>query len=236
MLGAHIGVDRATQRALGDSFKAMSESYSELFKSIQATPSSIFDYPHSVILRSPIEYYAGAELCRVISVPDQPFTERELFSNEIIIDNRLALARNLYKIDPELVPLWDGANQTLASDNADKIKHFSTSVRELMTHVLHRLSPDEDLKSWSSDTGYYKDGRPTREARLMYVCRNINVGPFQEFVKKDVAATIEFINLFQEGTHTLKSSFTEGQVLALKARTESTLNILIEIGWKDTEK
>ena len=67
----------------------------------------------------------------------------------------------------------------------------------------------------------------------MYICRDINIGPFQKFVQKDVAATIEFINLFQEGTHKVTSSFTEQQLLALKAKTESTLTFLMEIGLTD---
>lgn len=234
-LGAQIGIDQSTQLRLGESIRAVSESYSELFKSIQAAPLSIINYTPSVIRQPPIEYYNGAELCRLISIPDQPLPEREFFSNKIMIDNKLALERNLPIIGSDLVQLWDGANQALASNNPDRVRHFSSSVRELMTNVLHKLSPDDDVKKWSSDPSFYKDGRPTREARLMYICRDINAGPFKTFVKKDVVATIEFINLFHEGTHKIKAAFTENQLLALKAKAESTLNFWLGIGWRDTE-
>lgn len=232
-LGAQIGIDQTAKLRLSDSFVAVSESYSNLFKSIQIVPQSIIDYNPSVIRRTPIEYYTGAELCRIISIPDKPAVEKELFSNQIQIENRRALERNLPRIDSSLFRLWDGANQALTSDNPDRVRHFSTSVRELMTNVLHHLSPDDEVKKWSSNPSFYKDGRPTREARLMYICRDINIGPFQKFVQKDVAATIEFINLFHEGTHRVTSSFTEQQLLALKAKTESTLTFLMEIGLTD---
>lgn len=232
-LGTQIGIDESVKTRLSNSFTALSQSYLELFKTAQAVPQSIIDYDPSIIRRTPIEYYTGAELCRLISVPDQPIVEKELFGNKILIDNKIALERNLPRIDSALFRLWAGANQALTSDNPDRVRHFSTSVRELMTNVLHHLSPDDKVKQWSSNPNFYKDGRPIREARLMYICRDINVGPFQKFVQMDVAATIEFINLFHEGTHKIKSSFTEKQLLALKAKAESTLTFLMEIGLSD---
>ena len=232
-LGTQIGIDESVKTRLSNSFTALSQSYLELFKTAQAVPQSIIDYDPSIIRRTPIEYYTGAELCRLISVPDQPIVEKELFGNKILIDNKIALERNLPRIDSALFRLWAGANQALTSDNPDRVRHFSTSVRELMTNVLHHLSPDDKVKQWSSNPNFYKDGRPIREARLMYICRDINVGPFQKFVQMDVATTTEFINLFHEGTHKIKSSFTEKQLLALKAKAESTLNFLMEIGLSD---
>lgn len=232
-LGIQIGIDQSTKVRLSDSFVALSESYSDLFKTVQTVPQSIIDYNPSIIRRTPIEYYTGAELCRIISIPDKPVVEKELFRNKILIDNKIALERNLPRIDSDLLQLWDGANRALTSDNPDRVRHFSASVRELMTNVLHHLSPDDKVKKWSSNPSFYKDGRLTREARLMYICRDINIGPFQKFVQKDVAATIEFINLFHEGTHKVKSSFTEKQLLTLKAKAESTLNFLMEIGLRD---
>lgn len=233
-LGVEIGIGQSAKLRLSDSFVAVSESYSDLFKSIQIVPQSIIDCNPSIIRRTPIEYYTGAELCRIISIPDKPAVEKELFSNQILIGNRMALERNLPRIHSDLFNLWDGANQALTSPNPDRVRHFCSSFRELMTNVLHHLSPDDGVKKWSSNPSFYRDGRPTREARLMYICRDINMGPFQKFVQKDVAATIEFIDLFHEGTHKIKSSFTEEQLLALKAKAESTLAFLMEIGLTDT--
>lgn len=232
-LGSQIGIIESARVSLNNSITALSHSYSEVFKSLEIAPRTIIDFNPSVIRRTPIEYFTGAELCRTISAPEKVNLDKELITNKILIDNRQGLASRLPRIDAELVRLWDGANQTLESNNPDKVRHFSASVRELVTQVLHHLSPDEEVKNWTSEPHYFKDGLPTREARLMYISRNINVGGFHKFVQKDVSATIEFIRLFQEGTHTIKPSFTQKQLLALKAKAESTLNFLIEIGLPD---
>jgi hypothetical protein len=232
-LGNQIGIDQTARAKIDDSFTAFSKSYSELFKSIQVVPQSVIDFNPSIIRRTPIEYYTGAELCHTISVPERLMVDREPIPKKILVDNKYGLENELPKIDPELVKLWAGANQSLASNNPDKIRHFSISFRELLTQVLHRLSPDEEVKKWTSNPHHYKEGRPTREARLLYISRDINLGSFHNFVQKDVTATLEFIKLFQEGTHEVVPCFTERQLVALKAKAESTLNFLIEIGLRE---
>lgn len=238
-LGSQIGIVESAKLRLSDSFAGVSQSYSEVFKSIEAAPQTIVDFNPCIIRRTPIEYYTGVELCRTISVPEEAILKKEIIKNKILItkkiliDNKSGLENKLPRIDAELVRLWDGANQSLESSNPDNVRHFSISSRELLTQVLHYLSPDKEVKKWTSDPHHFKEGRPTREARLFYITRNINFGGFQKFVQKDVSATVEFINLFEEGTHKVKPSFTKEQLLALKAKTESTINFLIEIGLPD---
>ena len=234
-LANQIVIDNSTRLKLSDSFVAFSESYSDLFKAIQVTPGKIIDYNPAIIRQTPVEYYTGAALCRVISVPEESVLEGELITNKILLDNKIGLERKLPQINPDLVMLWQGANEALESNNPDKVRHFSTSVRELITQVLHHLSPDQEIEKWSTEPTHFKDGRPTREARLLYISREVNVGKFQNFIKRDISATIEFIKLFQEGTHKVKPSFSEKQLLALKAKAESTVNFLIDIGLKAPE-
>lgn len=229
-LGSQIGILESTKTMIGDSFLELSESYSDFFTSIKVAPESILQDSAFVVRQTPIEYYTGAEFCRAISAPELPTAEKEIFNNEILIENKFGLESKLPRIKPGLVDMWYGASLALGSDNPDRVRHFSTSVRELLTHVIHELSPDNAVKGWTSEPSHFHEGRPTRAARLLYICRNINLGGFEKFVQKDVAATVEFLNLFQEGTHSIKSSLTEKQLLALKTRTESTLNFIIDIG------
>jgi hypothetical protein len=233
-LGSQIGIHDSAKMVVGNSFVAVSKSYSDIFTAIQAAPQSILENTAFVVRQTPIEYYTGAEFCRAISVLDAPIIEKDLIANDILIDNRFGLESKLPRIDSGLVDMWHGASKALASDNPDRIRHFSTSARELLTHVIHHLSPDKEVKKWSSDPAHYHNGRPTREARLLFISRKINLGGFQGFVQKDVAATVEFINLFHEGTHSVKSSLTENQLLALKSRAESTLNFLIDIAFQES--
>ena len=48
---------------------------------------------------------------------------------------------------------------------------------------------------------------------------------------KDVDATLEFLQLFQQGTHEVTSSFSEIQLDTMKHRMESALRFVLEI-WK----
>jgi hypothetical protein len=43
---------------------------------------------------------------------------------------------------------------------------------ELFTHILHGLSPDAEVRKWSTEPAHYHNGRrPTRRAWLLYICR-----------------------------------------------------------------
>ena len=48
-------------------------------------------------------------------------------------------------------------------------------------------------------------------------------------MEKDIQATIEFIAIFQDGTHSIESGFTPAQLVALKSKAEATLKFLLEI-------
>lgn len=135
----------------------------------------------------------------------------------------------LPKVDPGLSNMWKGAIEALNSNNPDRIRHFVTSIRELYTHVFHILAPDDQIASWSTDAKYYADGKPTRKARLYYICRNISSDPLSKFVDKDIEATISFIDLFQKGTHTIDPKFSENHLTTIKSKAETTLRFILEI-------
>jgi hypothetical protein len=101
------------------------------------------------------------------------------------------------------------------------------SLRELVTHVLDAIAPSKEIQTWTRDPSHFHDERPTREARVLFVCRGVNHGPFSKFVSADVRATIEFIGLFQRGTHELAVSFSEVQLRALVTRAEALLRFLL---------
>ena len=135
----------------------------------------------------------------------------------------------LTRINNGLYNMWKGAIEAYNSDNSDRIRHFSTSIRELFTHVMHQLAPDNEVKNWTEEEVFFHNGRPTRKARLLYMCRNISNDPFNKFVSKDVEATLAFIDIFQKGTHELSPYFSPNQLITIKSKAESTLKFLLEI-------
>lgn len=135
----------------------------------------------------------------------------------------------LASLDQAFVQLWEGARDALESDNPDRIRHFATSFRDLFTHVLHRLAPTDSIRAWSKSKDDFDNDKPTRRARLRYVCRNVEGGHYRKFVALDIDAGLQLLQLFQQGTHELQSSLTASQLAVMRLRMEAMLIFLIDV-------
>lgn len=231
-IGNKIGLSDVSKELVSSSFLGLATDYSDLIKSFGASPSSFLDIGPSVSRLIPVEYYTGANFLEVITAEEEFTTEEELIKNEIQYENEYSLNLYLPKINTGLLNMWKGAIETYNSNNSDKVRQFTVSIRELFGHLMHTLAPDEEIKKWTADKNeptFYHDNRPTRKARLHYICRNISSKPFNKFVEKDIQATLEFIAIFQDGTHSIESGFTPAQLIALKSKAEATLKFLLEI-------
>lgn len=230
--GSKLTLERDTKNYLSKSFLGLSDSYSTLLKSFETNPFSYTELSPSISRIAPIEYFSTANLLEAISVDEDITAEEELLKNEIQYENEISLSNYLPIIDPGLYKMWKGAVEAYHSDNSDKVRHFTTSIRELYTHLIKRLAPDAEIKKWAPDATYFHDGRPTRRARILFICRNINNETFNDFVKKDVDATIAFIEIFQKGTHDIDPVFSANHLLTIKSKAENTLKFLLEIHFK----
>lgn len=77
-----------------------------------------------------------------------------------------ALDEALFAVSPTLIEMRRGAWRSAKSNLPDAARHAATSARELLTQVLHALSPDAAVKG---QPGYKaKDGRITRRDRLKF--------------------------------------------------------------------
>jgi hypothetical protein len=228
-LGSRIGVSASVQQSLLQSMTGLSSSYSALMKSFSDNPVSFSTLGPTLTRQAPIEYFSSANFLEVISVEEDVTAEEEIIKNEILYESEYKLSEYLPKLDPGLYKLWKGAIEALQSNNSDKIRHFTTSLREIYTHVMHILAPDQMINNWSKHPEHYVNSRPTRKARLQFICRNINNDPFKDFVEKDIATTLAFIDLFQSGTHKIDSELTEEQLKVIKSKAESSLKYLLEI-------
>lgn len=229
ILNAH-SISSKHLKALEDSFRGFTESYSILYREIQASKVDISSFDWFVADLPPIEIYTGAGLAHVISRPIPSEGEPAFpFEQDFIADIENSLEEMLGKTNPSFVKMWRGAKLALKSSNPDRFRHVTVSLRELITHVLYGIAPDEAVSGWTSDPKHFHNGRPTRAARLLFACRNINNGPFVSFVKSDVKAHLSFIDVFQEGTHKPDSSFTEEQMEVLIVRTETFLRFLLTV-------
>ena len=131
--------------------------------------------------------------------------------------------------DDRLLILINGARDSLRSDNPDRERHVTTSVRELFTQILHGLAPDDELRQWSADPDHYHDNRPTRRARLLYICRKFSCDPLTKFVEDDVRAALTLIDSLNAGTHVVQSKLNEFQLEAIVYRMEALALFLLKI-------
>lgn len=232
ILNAHT-ISSKHLKALEESFRGFTESYSGLYRAIQTSKVDANSLDWFVTELPPIEIYTGAGLAHTIA-RQRPSEEEAAFpfEQDFVSDIEGSLEEMLGKTNPSFVKMWRGAKLALKSSNPDRFRHVTVSLRELITHVLHGIAPDQAVAGWTSDPDHFHNGRPTRAARILFACRDINNGPFVSFVKSDVRAHLSFIDVFQEGTHKPDSSFTEVQMEVLIVRTEALLRFLLALSTK----
>jgi hypothetical protein len=235
-IGSKIGLTDLAKTKISESFLGFSSGYADLLKSFSFDPRSFVELNPYLTKIAPIEYYTGANLLESISADEVITTEEELLKNEIQYENEHSLHKYLPKVDPGLLNIWKGAVETFFSNNSDKVRHFTVSLRELFVHLMHILASDDAVEKWTSDPSYYDNGRPTRRARLHYIYCNISNHPFNHFAEQNIKATFEFIAIFQDGTHSIDSGFTQAQLIAIKSKAETTLKFLLEIEFSVNRK
>jgi len=222
-----VSISGAAKKALTGTFVDFSHSYQTLWKSLESSPASMLSFSPALSRLPAVEYYNGAILAtRLVGEEDEDDRETQV---GITLETQEVLNEFLAQLNPKLVAMRDGARQALNSKNPDRVRHFSASLRELFTQVMHELAPDKRIKAWSTSEKHYHNGRPTRKARLMYICRRINQQPLETFVEKDIDAVLEFLNLFQQSTHGVDVQYTAEQLRALETRMDGALRFLFEI-------
>jgi hypothetical protein len=229
LIGDALGISIARRAVLGGKFGDFSDTYRDLFRSFETPRGRILSLPPILSRLPTVEFYHGVNLLRATSVDVAEETEGDYVRDEIEAETEDALEKFLIDLHPPLAQMLNGARQALSSDNPDRVRHFSASLRELFMHVLHRLAPDDEVRAWSNSPAHYDRGRLTRKARLLYISRSINQEPFDAFVEKDIDAALEFLKLFQRGTHEVNTEYTPVQLRALEVRMDSTLRFLFEI-------
>jgi len=212
---------------------SFNESFTSLFESLAEKQTSILANVPVVSTIPPIEFYNNNRYLEVLSIIEEDKYIEVPLDSELAKETNEELESLLRLLDFSLLRLWIGAKESLSSDNPDAVRHFSISSRELLTQIIHKLSPDDEVKLWSNLPEHYHNGRPTRKARLLFICRRINNGQFRNFVEKDIDTLLTCIDIFQEGTHAINTPLTLFQLETLKNRVDSSIRFLLRI-WQET--
>ena len=161
---------------------------------------------------------------------DEAETEIQLVAEaELETSGCIAL---LQQVDPGLARPYIGARDALYGSNADRARHILSSLRELWNHLLRRLAPEDLVAAWIPGVSNQKDllheGKPTRRARVLYVCRELNNDPLTDFLMHDTRALVKMIELFNR-VHELETALTDEQLRAILLRTDSWLMYILQI-------
>ena len=233
-IGEGLGADILDRTKIQNNLLGLSDSYSRLLIGNEGTPAGLATLPSSVAVFPSAEYYYDVNVIGQITSPWEFQVQEDVVGAHGIPEGELlsiqeGLLAELEKMGGGLAAMLRGAVYSLSSHNPDRVRHFSISMRELFTQVLHKLAPDEKISKWSTNESDYYNGKPTRPTRIRYICREINQAPLELFVKSDVKSISELLNLFQKGTHAPEPTYTDRQLNAMHVRMENTIRFLIEI-------
>ena len=138
----------------------------------------------------------------------------------------------LQQVAPGLARPYIGARDALHSNNTDRARHILSSLRELWNHLLRRLAPDDLVTAWILGIASQKDllheGKPTRRARVLYICRELNNDPLTEFLTHDTRAFVKLLDLFNR-VHELETELTDEQLRAILLKSNSWLMYILQI-------
>jgi hypothetical protein len=220
--GSLIDASNVLSSDLAATFSKLTRSYRDVIEAIPIIPQNFVPF---IANYSPIEYSLELDVLESISVERDEEADVEPLPS---VDDELA------SFDSRLLTLLNGARESLNSDNPEKARHVTTSVRELFTHMLHGLAPDAEIRKWSTEAGHYHDNRPTRRARLLYICRTLSCDPLTKFIQDDVRAALALMDSLNAGTHVVQSKLTQFQLQAIVYRMESLALFLLKVSRGDT--
>jgi len=219
---------------LESSIAHVAASYGNLAESLREI-SDITRLPAFVLPGATREIYTTSfalESLRPWDERDEEEAETEIqlvAEAELETSGSIALLR---QVDPGLARPYIGARDALYGNNADRARHILSSLRELWNHLLRHLAPDDLVAAWIPGVSNQKDllheGKPTRRARVLYVCRELNNDPLTDFLMHDTRALVKMIELFNR-VHELETALTDGQLRAILLRTDSWLMYILQI-------
>ncbi len=225
-----LGASAATER-FAATHVALLSAYADLTEWVPALSGrdeqlrEVADYPpRSLLLHADI-----AEQVSVVEPSTALASEREDHVRYIRSSEDHALPELLDAVDPRLSRLLGGAESALAKREEDWLRHFSISSRELVTHVLHVLAPDEDIRAWTTDTTYFSNGQPTRRARTDFILQKTGSSEDAAYVDAVFRALLATHDLLQKGSHALAAERLEALASTMLGQLKVSLAVLIRV-------
>ena len=216
----------------------MTAIYGKMAESIR-TYSDITHLPRFVLPGATREVFVTGYAVNVLGVSDEADAEQDSSEIQSVaeLEEETSICISLLKaVSPDLARPYAGARDALRGTNPDRVRHFMSSQRELWNHLLRQISPDRQVMEWISGENeqLLHEGKPTRKARILYLCRDLNHGPLTNFIASDAQAFIKFVEFFSR-VHQLNTELSDQQLRALQLRTDSWLTYILQV-WKESQR
>ena len=213
-------------------------TYRKLVKSLP-TYADITRLPRFVLPSATREVFIANHAVDALGFHDEGELDRDSAERDLVekaIEEISNCTTLLEAVDPQLATMYAGARDAIRGDNPDRRRHLLVSLRELLGHLLRKIAPDERVLAWITRgrDNWLHEGKPTRKARLLYLCREFDHGPMDDFVVSDTRAMVKFLEVFNR-IHQPKVKLSDKQLYALLHRTESFVTFIVQIWMSDSE-
>lgn len=220
--------------AIESSISMMTTAFRQVADSIP-TMSEVIHMPEFVLPGATREIFTASLSLGSLRIPEQ---EIQPDMQHMIIEVENEVYNPIERLEltiPGIARPFIGAKSALDSDNPDKGRHVLISLREGWGHVLRNLATDQEVLEWIKTVdclGLLHKHKPTRKARVKYICRGIDNGSLCHFVDKDTAALIELMDTLQH-VHELNMTLSDQQLRALVLKSFSWVLYIFDI-WEAT--
>jgi len=180
------------------------------------------------LLRAPaVELYMATQASAAFSLPMEQLPDPDNEMEEILDEATDEFESRLAALHQDLVSVYRGGIEALENGGTDWRRHAMVSFRELSTHALHLLAPDDKILPRAKATDLH-NGKPTRRARLNFIFAEVAGPAIADFFDKDMKAAVELFDLLNTGTHKLEQGTTPDQVHYLRGRVVGLLSSMLD--------
>jgi hypothetical protein len=134
------------------------------------------------------------------------------------------LKEALCQIKPSFYKRLLGAKQSANSNNVEKIRHISVSLRELLKDFINTIVPTYEV---INNYGSNLNGKPSLEQKIDYFFKDITSSSLAEFVKDDVKLIKQIIGVLNNGVHNEVDFPNDKCLFFLINKVESILFLLL---------
>jgi hypothetical protein len=149
---------------------------------------------------------------------------------EVLSHDPLALDALIIEWRPSLLEPLKGSRHALNSRGPDYIRQHGASLRELMRAALHALAPDAEVLSWAQQNQLIDNkGRPTRRARVTFICTLGTPTPYADLVTRVVDHYLSVVDFLDKGVHRIQISAPDDQHAKLQVAQRNAENVLRQL-------